>query len=96
MVYSRDGAPLLDWKHGPPRQSRAADSVALGSVLDEPTLVLPLPGAPEPLNGDCGCGCKGAGTCGKAMGDIASMITPTNLLMVGAAYLVFRHFKKKR
>ncbi len=55
-AYQRGGAPLLQWKDGPPRQTRAADSVALGSTLSEPTLSMPLPrpGAPEPL----GCGCS--------------------------------------
>lgn len=42
----------LSWKNGPPRQTRAADTVALGSVLSEPTLVLPRPGAPEVMLGD--------------------------------------------
>lgn len=54
-AYQRGGAPLLDWTRGPPRQSRAADSVALGSLggstLSGPTIVLPRPGAPEVING---------------------------------------------
>ncbi len=77
FAYQHSGHPLLSWKNGPPHQARAAESVSLGS-LDEPTLVLPAPGAPEPINGlgcltgssiggvrarvKCGCGCKGSAT----------------------------------
>ena len=43
------GGSMLSWRYGPPRETRAADTLALGS-LAEPTLVLPAPGAPEPLN----------------------------------------------
>jgi len=52
------------------RRYRAADDVTLGA------LELPAPGAPEPLSsnyvaiGDCGCGCKGKGTCGKGMSGV--------------------------
>ena len=56
-IYQRGSAPLLSWKGGPPRQSRAADTVSLGS-LETPTIGLPLPrpGSPEPVGG-LGCGC---------------------------------------
>lgn len=56
--YQRGSAPLLSWKHGPPRQTRAADATSLGS-LDGPTITLPLPrpGSPEPVGG-LGCGCE--------------------------------------
>jgi hypothetical protein len=56
-AYQRGSAPLLSWKGGPPRQTRAADATALGlGSLAEPTIALPLPrpGSPEPV-GDCGC-----------------------------------------
>jgi hypothetical protein len=78
FAYTRGGAPLLDWKNGPPRQSRAADSVALGSVLDGSTLdnmPLPRPGSPEPLDG---CSCSGSCGCGTpavpALGDVAGIV----------------------
>jgi hypothetical protein len=59
-AYQRGSAPLLSWKGGPPRQTRAADTVGLGS-LGDPTIALPLPrpGAPEPVGG-LGCGCGGS------------------------------------
>jgi hypothetical protein len=55
--YTWRGGPLLSWKHGPPIQSKAADTQALGSLggstLDGHTLygstILPAPGAPEPI-----------------------------------------------
>lgn len=81
----RDG-PLLRWGHGTPVQTRAADATALGSLggstLDEPTLLLPAPGAPEvigvtgksmmPMSGTQimqamgGCSCSGTCGCGPA------------------------------
>lgn len=49
---------------------------------------------------DCGCGCKGAGTCGKSMGDDAS--SPSTALSVGVkvglvgitGFLLWRSLKK--
>lgn len=69
FAYQRGGAPLLSWRNGPPRQSRAADAVALGSTLDGPSLDMPLPrpGAPEPL-GCMGTRSGGLG-CGGCVGD---------------------------
>lgn len=108
-IYQRDGAPLIRWqgRNSAPMQTRAADSVALGSLegstLDEPTLVLPAPGAPEPLNGCQGsCSCKGS--CGGGMGGAAdilpiatSFVQTYPLLSLGGAYLAYRlFFKKKR
>jgi len=94
-AYQRGGAPILDWSRGAPRQSRAADTVALGSLagssLDDPTLVLPAPGAPEPI-GMAGCSCTG--TCGcttsgalGALGDLADSI-PGGYVTLGIAALV--------
>ena len=84
-AYQRGGAPILDWSNGPPRQSRAADSVALGSLgggttLDHPTLVLPAPGAPEvigvtPGMAMGGCSCSGSCGCGpSAPGPVAAAL----------------------
>jgi len=85
FAYQRGGAPLLSWRDGPPHQSRAADSVALGSTLSEPTLTMPLPkpGAPEPL----GCGCDGGGGSRDFIVDITS---PSFLGGVLAGWLLFR------
>lgn len=62
FAYQRGGAPLLSWQRNVPHQSRAADTVALGSLsggtlsgtsLQGSTLegssLLPRPGAPEPI-----------------------------------------------
>lgn len=97
-IYQRDGAPLIRWqgRNSAPMQTRAADTVALGS-LGDPTLVLPVPGGVEPLNGiscKCGgsCGCSGGGLHG-----ITDTITGNPVLAIGAAYLAYRlFFKKKR
>lgn len=90
-AYQRSGAPLLTWKGGPPRQSRAADATSLGS-LEGPTIALPLPrpGSPEPIGGLGGCGCA------APMGSIGSQIESIPLWAIAAGgYLLWRHFKKK-
>lgn len=100
MAYQNAGGPM-SWKHGPPVQSRAADAVSLGS-LGDPTLVLPVPGGPEPLNytmvpmSGCG-GCKGKRKAMSGVSDtIAGLSTPVK---VGGAlllaYLLHKHLKKK-
>lgn len=83
-AYQRTGAPLLSWKGGPPRQTRAADATALGS-LSEPTIALPLPrpGSPEPIGG-LGCGCQ------SSRGDIViDLMSPSFVVgaVVGALFL---------
>lgn len=104
-AYLRGGAPILDWESGPPRQSRAADTVALGSLagttLDHPTLELPVPGGPEPLSGNCGCsgscGCTGMGDLTTADTVIAAAIPA--LFVAGCAWIaldMFRANKKRR
>jgi hypothetical protein len=79
FAYQRGGAPLLSWRNGPPIQSRAADSVALGSTLSEPIFGMPLPkpGAPEPLSG-CGCGGGGGG----------GSVLDLNLLSIGVGIAI--------
>jgi len=83
-IYERVGGPLLSWKHGPPRSSYQA-STGLGSLGDA-SLVLPAPGAPEPIQGRgalggysragmrAGTPRGGLGDCGcsgkKSMGDV--------------------------
>lgn len=110
-AYQRNGAPLLDWADGPPRQSRPA-STAMGSLggsslagsslagssLAHPTLVLPAPGAPEPiLGGVGGCSCSGSCGCGPALSGIADAV-PGGFITLGVAALLAWHFlgKKKR
>jgi hypothetical protein len=78
--YTWRGGPLLSWKHGPPFQSKAGDTQALGSLggstLEGSTLygstILPAPGAPEPIGVSNqrmrqalgGCSCSGSCGCG--------------------------------
>jgi hypothetical protein len=110
--YQFAGGPM-SWKSGPPRQARAPIS-----SLGDPTLYLPAPGAPEPINnsgmgdvegqyvavgglGDCGCGCKGAGTCGKGMGEVTqnAIGSGTTIMRVGsaaAAYLAYKQATKTK
>jgi hypothetical protein len=112
FAYQRSGGPILSWRRSPPVQSRAADTVALGS-LSAPTLVLPRPGAPEPLSGgyltepsggvtaigDCGCGCKGSGNCGgSALSGVTDFVTtPIGMAAIGlGAYLLYLRSKKRR
>lgn len=102
-AYQRQGGPILDWSAGPPMQSRAADTVALGTLagssLDGPTLVLPAPGAPEPiLGGMSGCSCSG--TCGCGSGSPLSGLVdsvPGGYVTLGiAAILAWRLLRKKK
>lgn len=93
-VYRRRGGPLLVWKNGPPNQSRAADSVAMG-CLSEPTLEMPLPrpGAPEPL------GCAGNPDCAGSKGAMGGFAVSgaAKVAAVGlAALLAYRLFVHKR
>jgi hypothetical protein len=88
------GHPLLSWRSGPPRQTRAADATSLGS-LGDPTLVLPRAGAPEPINcaaiGDLGC------QPGTGMSGIVDTISglPTVVKIGGAIALAYLLFKKR-
>jgi hypothetical protein len=84
-IYQRSGGPLLTWRNGPPRQTRAADCVALGSLGGDTSLGMPLPrpGAPEPL-GEGDCGCKGGG---KSF--IVDITSPSFLVGALLAYIVF-------
>jgi len=106
FAYSRGGGPLLDWSSGPPRQTRAADATALGSLgtssLSGPTLVLPAPGAPEPIGvsnqamGGCSCsGSCGCGT-GSPLGDIASSVPGGYVTILAVAGLVAWKLLRKR
>jgi len=112
FAYRNSGGPM-SWKDGPPTAVKAAPS-SLGGLF-EPTLTLPAPGAPEPINnayamsdyiavgdsgdglGDCGCGCKGAGTCGgKSMGATDAGTTVLRVGSAAAAYLAYKQAKKSK
>ena len=82
-AYQNSGQPILSWKNGPPRQTRAADAASLGS-LGGTTLGMPLPapGAPEPL-GDCGC--HGGGSSEVILG-----VKTDFLLGLASAYLFYK------
>ncbi len=108
-AYQYTGQPLLQWGMHPPYQSRAADTVALGSLggstLAGPTLVLPAPGAPEPIGvtrlAMSGCSCSGSCGCGpgSALGGMFDAI-PGGVATLGVAglglYLIYKAFGKKR
>jgi len=116
-LYQRSGGPLITWsgRNSAPPQSRAADTVALGSLegtsLSRPTLVLPAPGAPEPLNGiscKCGgtCGCSGSAAAMSGLpivDDVVTAISPivgptvANVAAYGGlAYLAYKLLKRKK
>ena len=87
-------------------QSRAADAVALGSLgggttLDHPTLVLPAPGAPEPVGisaqGLGGCSCQGSCGC-NGMSGLTDSMSKGALIGVGAVALfaAWMLLRKKR
>lgn len=96
-AYQRDGARILDWRTGPPVQSRAGETRSLGSLgggstLDHPTLTLPAPGAPEPLSG---CKCSGSCGCGPGLSGFADAV-PGGYLTLGIGALVLWGMLKKR
>lgn len=110
-AYQRAGGPILDWTNGPPHQSRAADSVSLGSLgggstLDHPTLLLPAPGAPEPIGvtrqAMAGCSCSGSCGCGPAspaadaMSGFVDSIPGGYITLGVGAFLAWRMLRKRR
>jgi hypothetical protein len=112
FAYQNSGGPM-SWKNGPPMQTRGGDAAALGSLGDHSlALTLPVPGGPEPINGfsdyiavgdsgdgigDCGCGCKGAGTCGgTAMGATDTTTTVIRVGSAAAAYIAYKEGKKSK
>ena len=109
-AYARGGAPLLDWTNGPPAASRAADTLALGSLggttLSGPTIVLPRPGAPEVIDGAgvgmAGCSCTGSCGCGSgtgvtaALSDFVDSVPGGYLTLAAAALVAWKLLGKKR
>jgi len=89
--YKRNGGMAAPWTQ--PYENRAADASSLGGMQ------LPVPGGYEiapkgtPL-GDCGCGCKGAGTCG--MGDVSTSSTLKLAAVAVGAYFLYKHMRKRR
>jgi hypothetical protein len=103
-AYQRNGAPIIAWGRGPsvPHQTRAADTVALGSLggttLDQPTLLLPAPGAPEPiLGGMGGCSCSGSCGCGPGSGlsGIAESVPGGYLTLAAVAFLAWKFLGRR-
>ncbi len=113
-AYQRDGTPLIRWGRTAPAQSRAADSVALGSLgggstldhstLEQGTIILARPGAPEVIDGSGlsglgGCSCSGSCGCGTAAPSLSGIIdaVPGGVITLGiAAFAAWMMFKKKR
>ncbi len=104
FAYNRAGGAMYNWNGmAAPSQSRAAPS-SLGSLggttLSQPTLLLPRPGAPEPIGvsqGMGGCGCSGSCGCGpkSPMGDFIDSI-PGGWIGLGVGALLVWHFMTKR
>lgn len=100
-AYQNSGGQMIRWGRSAPAQTRAGDTVGLGS-LGDPTIVMPRPGAPEPINGSyISMGCSGCS--GGMAGDVdwgrtvASL--PASVKIGGAlalAYLLHKHLKKRR
>jgi len=104
-AYQRAGGPILTWKGGPPTQTRAGDAKSLGSLgggssLDHPTLVLPAPGAPEPIGvtqpAMSGCSCSGSCGCGGGLGDLVDSIPGGYITLGVAAFIAWRMLGKRR
>ncbi len=108
--YTYRNGPLLRWGAGIPPETRAADSVALGS-LDGSTLhgstILPLPGAPEPIGVSNqamqamgGCSCSGSCGCGTpASSPLSGFVDsiPGGYITVGvAAFLAWKFLGKRK
>lgn len=105
FAYTRGGAPLVRWntRHAP-YQSRAADTVSLGS-LSGSTLAgstLPAPGAPEPILGGLGgCSCSGSCGCGSAspaasLSGIADSVPGGYITLGVAAFFAWRYLSKRK
>lgn len=100
-AYRRAGGPLLSWGSTAPRQAKAAPG-SLGS-LEGPTIVLPAPGAPEPIGvtrramSGCGCGC--GGSCGgghshSAVGDFVDAIPGGYITLAIVGIVAWKMLKK--
>lgn len=109
MRYPYQNYGTAMWPRGlPVAGSRAADTVALGGIFERPTLNLPVPGGPEILPsgmGDCGCGCRGAGTCktgtvttamSGVMDTVAGLSPAAKIAAAIGAYYLYKKMKKRR
>jgi len=105
--YTYRGGPLIQWGHGTPVESRAADSVALGSLAGSTlhgSTILPAPGAPEPIGVSMqamgGCSCTGSCGCGPSatspLSDFVDEIPGGYITLGIAAFFAWKFFKKKR
>jgi len=108
--YTYRNGPPIRWGHGTPLQTRAADSVALGSLGGsslQGATILPAPGAPEPIGVSNqamqamgGCSCSGQCGCGDAGDGLGGFVdsVPGGYLTLGAAAIAGWWFflRKKR
>lgn len=112
FAYQRQGGPIITWRNGIPRQTRAADTVALGccglgslegTSLDGST-ILPAPGAPEPIGvtrpAMGGCSCHGSCGCGGGGGALSGLVdsVPGGMatLAVVGLFVAWKVFGKRR
>lgn len=106
--YTYRGGPLISqWGRGVPVQTRAADSVAMGSLQGsslDGNVLLPAPGAPEPIGVAAptvamgGCGCSGQCGCGDSGDGLSGFVDsiPGGYLTLGAAAVAAWYFLTKR
>lgn len=90
----------MSWGSTAPRQAHAAPG-ALGS-LGNPTLLLPAPGAPEPIGvtrapAMGGCSCSGSCGCGghSAVGDLVDSVPGGYVTLAIAAIVAWKMFHKR-
>lgn len=109
FAYQRGGGRILDWSRVPPKQSRAGETRELGSLggssLDEPTLVLPAPGAPEPIGVTppgsswapalSGCSCSGQCGCSGGLSGLVDSVPGGYITLGVAAFLAWRMLRKR-
>ncbi len=94
-AYQRQGSGLLTWGMAAPKESRAGETASLGS-LGGATLVLPAPGAPEPiLGGVGGCSCQGSCGCGDGLSGLVESV-PGGLITIGVVGFIAWRLLRKR
>lgn len=110
FAYQRQGGPILSWRNGIPKQTRAADATSLGccglgslegTSLDGST-ILPAPGAPEPIGVTRpalnGCSCHGSCGCsgGDGLAGIAESVPGGYLTIAVGIFIAWKVLGKKR
>lgn len=88
-AYERSGHPLLKWGMTAPSQTRAPVGSSLGG------LVLPLPGAPEPINGAMGaCACHKTSAMSGILDTVSGLSLPVKIAGAVGIVLLYKHLRK--